>query len=72
MLTTSPGRAARHNSNRMVRDSSRAFSPSREIWPEVGSTHQEPMRSIVMIGGSYRTFQNDSDDFRPSSGLPGR
>src|SRR6266700_1042856 len=47
MLTTSPACSARHSSSRIVRTSTRAVSPSREIWPDIGLTHQAPMRSIA-------------------------
>src|SRR6267378_6263489 len=52
MLTTSPACSARHSSSRIVRSSTRAVSPSREIWPDAGLTHQAPMRSIVAVGRS--------------------
>src|SRR5436190_18912064 len=52
MLTTSPARVARHTSSRIVRTSSRALCPSREIWPDVGLTHQSPMRSNDAVGRS--------------------
>jgi hypothetical protein len=54
MLTTSPACSARHSSSRIVRTSTRAVSPSREIWPDVGLTHQAPMRSIVAVGRSMQ------------------
>ena len=57
MLTTSPGRAARHCKSRIVRSSILAVSPSREIWPDAGSTHQTPMRSLVVDGRSMRNPQ---------------
>src|SRR5712691_2292357 len=54
MLTTSLACPARHSSSRIVRSSRRAVSPSREIWPDFGLTHQSPMRSIVVVGRSIR------------------
>src|SRR5690349_13397394 len=48
MLTTSPECSARHTSNRIVRTSTRAVSPSREICPDAGLTHQLPTRSMVV------------------------
>src|SRR5580658_5844826 len=54
MLTTSPACSARHNSSRIVRTSTRAVSPFREIWPEAGLTYQPPMRSIVVVGRSMQ------------------
>jgi hypothetical protein len=54
MLTTSPACSARHSSKRMVRASTRAVSPSREISQELGLTHQEPIRSIVAVGRSMK------------------
>jgi len=38
----------------MVRVSTRAVTPLREISPEFGSTHQSPMRSIVVVGRSMQ------------------
>lgn len=35
-----------------MRASTLAVSPSREISPEVGLTHQAPMRSVVGVGRS--------------------
>ena len=49
MLTTSPECSARESSSRIVRTSTRAISPSREIWPDAGLTHQAPMRSITAV-----------------------
>jgi hypothetical protein len=40
----------------MVRTSTRAVSPSREIWPDVGLTHQSPMRSFVAVGRSIEDW----------------
>src|SRR6058998_3807713 len=49
MLTTSPACSARHISSRIVRTSTRQASPSREIWPDAGLTHQAPIRSVVLV-----------------------
>ena len=54
MLTTSPACSARHKSSRIARVSSRVVFPSREISPDAGLTHQEPIRSVVLDGRSMQ------------------
>ena len=56
MLTTSPACSARHSSSRIVRTSTRAVSPSLEICPDAGLTHQSPMRSFVAVGRSIQDW----------------
>jgi hypothetical protein len=52
MLTSSPACSARYNSSRSDRASSRAVSPSLEIWSELELTVQSPMRTSVVLGVS--------------------
>src|SRR5262249_51809866 len=60
-LTTSPARSARHTSTRIVRGSSLAVVPSREISSRVGSTRQGPIRKAtvptIFTGGSRQTTE---------------
>src|SRR3569833_1541215 len=49
MLTTSPARSARYISSFNVRASTRTTSPSRDICPVRGSTHQAPTRSGMAV-----------------------
>src|SRR6266849_3357756 len=62
MLTTSPACSARQSNSRIVRTSTRAVSPSFEIWQDVGSTHQAPMRSM---------FERSMQVFRTIQGVSG-
>src|SRR5213082_1771155 len=63
MLNTSPACSARQSSSRIVRTSTRAVSPSREISQDAGSTRQAPMRSNVVfelsmqVSERFRVFQ---------------
>jgi len=58
MLTTSPARSARHMSSFVVRASTRTISPSRKIWPDLGSTHQT---SLPTVGFDATTTLKRSD-----------
>src|SRR5579864_1686815 len=58
MLTTSPTWRARQSSNRIVRASTRTLSPSREISPDDGLTHQSPMRSLGSIVRRFYQVDN--------------
>src|SRR5208282_488742 len=73
MLTTSPARSARQRRSRIVRASGRAVSPSREIWPDAGLTHQSPMRSVVVVGRSMdRVAPRFGREKRRSPSIPHR
>jgi hypothetical protein len=55
-LTTSPARAARFNSSRKVRGSSRTVWSPCVIWPNPGSTNQAPTRRFAVAAVSIQTF----------------